>query len=133
VAAIGSTVVFSGDLSGDEDLEILGQIKGKVELPSHQLTVGESGRIEAEVKAKSVLVLGRVAGNVEASERVEIQASGIVEGDVRAPRLLVEEGAVVNGTIEMTERSEAAKRPTTTAATAPALRPAVAAAPSQTA
>jgi len=126
VAAIGSTVVFSGDLSGDEDLEILGQVKGKVELPSHQLTVGESGRIEAEVKAKSVLVLGRVAGNVEASERVEIQASGIVEGDVRAPRLLVQEGAVVNGTIEMTKAGEAGKRP---ASSAPAATPIAAAAP----
>ena len=126
MAAIGSTVVFSGDLSGDEDLEILGQVKGKVELPSHQLTVGESGRIEAEVKAKSVLVLGRVAGNVEASERVEIQASGIVEGDVRAPRLLVQEGAVVNGTIEMTKAAEAGKRP---ASSAPSATPIAAVAP----
>lgn len=115
MAAIGSTVVFSGDLSGDEDLEILGQVKGRVELPSHQLIVGESGRIEAEVKAKCVLVLGRVAGNVEASERVEIQESGVVEGDVRAPRLLVQEGAVVNGTIEMTKTAETAKRPSTNA------------------
>ena len=78
-----------------------------MELPSHQLIVGESGRIEAEVKAKSVLVLGRVSGNVEASERVEIQASGIVEGDVRAPRLLVQEGAVMNGTVEMTAGASA--------------------------
>lgn len=127
MAAIGSTVVFSGDLSGDEDLEILGEVKGKVELPSHQLIVGESGRIEAEVKAKSVLVLGRVAGNVEATERVEIQASGVVEGDVRTPRLLIQEGAVVNGSIEMTKGSEAAsKRP---APNAPSPTPMAAAAP----
>ena len=128
VAAIGTTVVFNGDLSGDEDLEILGQVKGKVSLPSHQLIVGESGRIEAEIKAKAVLVLGRVAGDVEASERVEIQSSGVVEGDVRAPRLLVQEGAVVNGSIEMTPAGEsAAKRPS---APAPAPRP-VAASPAQ--
>lgn len=114
VAAIGSTVVFSGELSGDEDLEILGQVKGKIELPSHQLIVGEGGRVEAEVKAKCVLVLGRVSGNVEASERLEIQASGIVEGDVRAPRLLIQEGAIVNGHIEMTKAPEASKRPVVT-------------------
>ena len=102
VAAIGSTIVFSGELTGDEDLEILGKVKGRIELPSHQLTVGEGGSVTAEIEAKSVLVIGEICGNVTATERVEVQANGIVQGDIRAPRLLILEGAEVNGSIEMT-------------------------------
>lgn len=109
VAAIGSTIVFSGELTGDEDLEILGKVKGKIELPSHQLTVGEGGSVTAEIEAKSVLVIGEICGNVSATERVEVQASGIVQGDIRAPRLLILEGAVVNGAIEMTRGDGAAR------------------------
>ncbi len=115
VAAIGSTIVFSGELTGDEDLEILGKVKGRIELPSHQLTVGEGGSVTAEIEAKSVLVIGEICGNVTATERVEIQANGIVQGDVRAPRLLILEGAVVNGSIEMTR----ADGPTRAKASAP--------------
>ena len=103
VAAIGCTIVFSGELTGDEDLEILGKVKGKIELPSHQLTVGEGGSVTAEIEAKSVLVIGQICGNVSATERVEVQANGVVEGDIRTPRLLIQEGAVVNGAIEMTK------------------------------
>ena len=73
VAAIGSTIVFSGELTGDEDLEILGKVKGRIELPSHQLTVGEGGSVTAEIEAKSVLVIGEICGNVTATERVEVQ------------------------------------------------------------
>lgn len=112
VAAIGCTIVFSGELTGDEDLEILGKVKGKIELPSHQLTVGEGGTVTAEIEAKSVLVIGQICGNVSATERVEVQANGIVEGDIRAPRLLIQEGAVVNGAIEMTKSDATARAKT---------------------
>ena len=108
VATIGGTIQFKGDLTGDEDLEILGQVEGKIDLPSHQLTIGDGGRVKAELTAKTVLVQGRVTGNVTATERVEVQSSGVVDGDIRAPRLLVAEGAVVNGAIEMTGKSASA-------------------------
>ena len=105
VAIIGGTIEFKGDLTGDEDLEILGKVEGRVDLPSHQLTIGDGSHVKAEVSAKVVLVLGKVTGNITATERLEVKASGAINGDIRAPRLLVEEGAVVNGGIEMTDRS----------------------------
>jgi len=108
MANIGKSISIKGDLSGNEDLVIEGKVEGKVELPNNQLTVGANGVVKAEVSAKSVVVIGRVAGNVKGSERIEIQATGIVEGDVAAPRLVVAEGAVVNGSIQMTKQGGAA-------------------------
>jgi len=101
VANIGESIVFKGELSGQEDLVLEGTVEGRVDLPDNQLTIGAKGRAHAELKAKTIVVVGRVNGNIRASDRCEIQSSGIVEGDVSAPRLMVEEGAVVNGSIEM--------------------------------
>ena len=98
MANIGKSIIFKGDLTGDEDIEIEGQIEGKISLPKNQLTIGAHGRVKAELSAKAVVVVGHIIGNVTATERVEIQASGVVEGDIRAPRLLIQEGAVVNRT-----------------------------------
>ncbi len=101
VASFGKSIVFKGDLSGDEDLEIEGRVEGQVKLVNHQLTIGAHGRVTAQVEAKNVIVIGHIAGNVIATERVEVQATGVVDGDIHAPRLLIQEGAVVNGSIEM--------------------------------
>ncbi len=112
MAMIGQSIVFKGELTGDEDLEIDGQVEGTVHLENHQLTIGANGNLKAEVIAKSIIVIGRVKGNLIASERIDIQASGIVEGDVRVPRLNVQEGAILNGSIDMSARSDAqAKKP----------------------
>ena len=108
VATIGKSIVFKGELSGDEDLEVDGAVEGDIKLPNHVLKIGAHGKVKASVIAKCVQVVGHVAGNVSATERVEIEASGIVEGDIRAPRLLVQEGAVINGAIEMTKAAGAA-------------------------
>ncbi len=105
MAHIGQAITIKGDLSGDEDLVIEGTVDGKLELPNHQLTIGAHGSIRGEVHAKSVLVIGRVTGNVYGSERVEIQATGIVEGDVTAPRLVIAEGGVVNGSVHMGQQA----------------------------
>ncbi|MCZ6784071.1 MAG: polymer-forming cytoskeletal protein [Proteobacteria bacterium] len=110
MANIGKSIIFKGDLTGDEDIEIEGQIEGKISLPKNQLTIGAHGRVKAELSAKAVVVVGHIIGNVTATERVEIQASGVVEGDIRAPRLLIQEGAVVNGAVEMTKGDGAAAR-----------------------
>jgi len=119
VANIGESILFKGELSGKEDLVLEGTVEGRVDLPDNQLTIGANGRAHAELKAKTVVVVGRVNGNIEASERCEIRSSGIVEGDVSAPRLMVAEGAVVNGSIEMGAAKKALQ------ATAPSSPPAV--------
>ena len=101
MANIGKSISLKGDLSGNEDLIIEGHVEGRVDLPSNLLTIGANGSVNAEVQAKTVVVIGKVTGNVSATERIEIQATGLVNGDVSAPRLVVAEGAVVNGSIEM--------------------------------
>ncbi len=105
VANIGKSISIKGDLTGNEDMVIEGKVEGKVDLPNNQLTVGANGTVRAEISAKAVVVVGRVAGNVQGSERVEIQGTGVVEGDVSAPRLVVAEGAVLNGAIKMTKKA----------------------------
>ncbi len=106
MANIGKSIAIKGDLTGNEDMLIEGTVDGKVDLPNNQLTIGANGKIRAELNAKSVIVIGKVTGNVAGTERVEIQATGIVEGDVSAPRLVVAEGAVLNGAINMTKRDQ---------------------------
>jgi cytoskeletal protein CcmA (bactofilin family) len=119
VASIGKSIVFKGELTGSEDLEVDGKMEGDIKLPDHVLTIGPNGEVKASVDAKCVQVIGHITGNVTATERVEVQASGIVEGDISAPKLLIQEGAVVNGAIQMTGQAGArpVERPTQSTST----------------
>ena len=119
VANIGKSISIRGDLTGNEDMVIEGQVEGKVDLPNNQLTVGADGKVKAEIHAKSVVVVGRVDGNVFGLERVEIQATGRVEGDVTAPKLIVAEGAQLNGAIKMTQKGDRTETAGSEAAAAP--------------
>jgi cytoskeletal protein CcmA (bactofilin family) len=101
MATIGKSITIKGDLTGKEDLVIEGTVEGRVELPEAQLTVGANGTIKAEIQAKAVVVIGKVAGNIYGTDRIEIQSTGVVKGDVSAPRLVVAEGAQLNGAIQM--------------------------------
>ena len=104
---IGKSIVVKGELHGSEDLTIEGQVEGKITLKQHVLTIGATGRIRAQVFAKSVVVLGEVTGNVEATERVSINAEGSVEGDIKAPRVAISEGAKFRGGIDMQQERQA--------------------------
>jgi cytoskeletal protein CcmA (bactofilin family) len=106
VANIGKSISIRGDLTGNEDMVIEGQVEGKVDLPNNQLTVGANGKLKAEIHAKTVVIVGHVDGNVFGLERVEIQATGRVDGDVTAPKLIVAEGAQLNGAIKMTQKGD---------------------------
>jgi cytoskeletal protein CcmA (bactofilin family) len=121
MATIGQSIVFKGELTGDEDLEIEGQVEGNVRLANNTLTIGSSGRLTAQVVAKAIIVIGRVKGNLTATERIEIQATGVVEGDVKAPKLNVQEGAVLNGGIDMSASASTSSQTTaqSSAAAAP--------------
>ncbi len=100
-ARIGQSVRIEGEVRGDEDLILDGQVKGTIELGTHQLTIGESGRAEADVSGRRVRVLGEVKGNVDAQEAIELGPTARVHGNLRAPQLRLEEGAQVNGRIDM--------------------------------
>ena len=101
MANIGKSITIKGDLSGNEDLQIDGSVEGRIDLPNNQLTIGAEGRVKAEVHAKSVVVIGHVTGHVSAAERSQVEATGIVDGDVKSPRLVIQEGAMLNGAVEM--------------------------------
>ncbi len=101
VVSIGKSVVIKGELNGSEDLTIEGQVEGKIELREHVLTIGPHGRIRAEVFAKIVVVQGEVTGNIKATEKVSIQDSGAVEGDITAPKVAIAEGARFRGSVDM--------------------------------
>ena len=101
---LGKSVVINGELSASEDLTLDGQMEGSVTLPNHTLTIGPAANIKASISAKAVVIMGAVTGNVTAGEKVEIRATGSVTGDLAAPRLVVAEGAVLNGSIQMTQK-----------------------------
>jgi cytoskeletal protein CcmA (bactofilin family) len=101
MANIGKSISIKGDVVGDEDTVLEGRVEGRVSLKNHHLTIGPNGDVQGEVSAKQVTVVGKVAGNVIASERIEVRETGRIQGDLIAPRLTVAEGAVINGAITM--------------------------------
>jgi cytoskeletal protein CcmA (bactofilin family) len=105
---IGSTIVIDGEVSGDEDLVIEGTVKGKLAL-RQGLYVESSGVIEADVETARVEVSGQVTGNIAASEKVELKADCRVVGDIRAPRILIADGAVFRGNVDMDVGARAPK------------------------
>ena len=106
-ALIGKSVVVKGELEGSEDLTIEGQVEGKIELRDHTLTIGQGGRIKAQVFAKAVIVCGELVGNINASESVEIRETGAVDGDVVSPRVAIADGAHFRGSIDMQRKGAA--------------------------
>lgn len=105
---IGKLVCIRGELTGSEDLTFDGQFEGRIDLSEQVLTIGPNARVEAEVYAREVIVLGRVLGNIKAADLVAIRDTGWVEGDIVAPRFAMAEGAHFNGRIVMQLEREAA-------------------------
>lgn len=110
MANIGKSITIKGDLSGNEDLQIDGTVEGRIDLPNNQLTIGAEGRVKAEVHAKAVVVIGHVTGNLAAADRIQVEATGIVDGDVKAPRLVIQEGAMLNGSVEMSSGAKSSSK-----------------------
>lgn len=100
-ATIGSTIRIKGDVSGDENLTVEGTIEGTVTLKQHSLAVGKSGRLNADAYAKVIRVEGHVEGNLYAEEQVLVKQSGIVRGNIIAPRVTMEDGCTFKGSIDM--------------------------------
>ena len=97
---IGQSIVIDGEISGEEDLIIQGTVKGKVVL-KESLFVEASGMVEADITVQNVEVGGRVTGNIVATDKVEMKADCRVIGDVRAPRILIADGASFKGNVDM--------------------------------
>jgi cytoskeletal protein CcmA (bactofilin family) len=100
-ATIGRTLKIKGEISGSEALYIDGSIEGKINMPESRVTIGRNGKVDASIVAREVVVMGKVTGNLECSDRVDIRSEGSVTGDVATSRISVEDGAVLKGGIQV--------------------------------
>ena len=114
VSTIGESIVIKGELSADEDVVVEGQVEGNISLNQNVLTVGEHGQVEATVVAKTVVVAGKVRGNIIAAEKVGIRDTGLMEGNICTPRLVIATGAYFRGDVDM--RQSQSGRPAATSA-----------------
>lgn len=108
LAQIGKSLVVKGDLTGSEDLYVDGQIEGSIALKDNSLTVGPHGQVKASVEAKGVVVQGKLEGNINATERVELRKSAIVTGDIITQRIAIEDGAYLKGKIDIQGKADKA-------------------------
>ena len=97
---IGSTIVIDGEITGDEDLVVQGTVKGRVSLREN-IIVEESGTLEANVETATITIHGKVTGDIAASQRAELKSNCRVVGDIRAPRILIADGASFKGNVDM--------------------------------
>ena len=100
VGIIGKGIVIKGNLTGGGDLVIEGRVEGQISLKNH-LTIEQTGRVQADIKADELTINGEASGNIDASTKVSISTAAKVSGDIKAPRVVIEDGAVFNGSIEM--------------------------------
>ena len=121
---IGPGIRIKGEVSGEEDLLVQGAVEGSIRLAGNQLIVGESGQVNADVQAKTVKIDGAVSGDIVATENVVISKLGNVQGNIVAPRVSLEDGAVFKGSIDMNPAETAGKaRPVVAASPEPAKIP----------
>jgi cytoskeletal protein CcmA (bactofilin family) len=100
-ATIGRTLVIKGEVSGSESLFIDGRVEGSLSFPDNRVTIGRNGNVAANVNAKEVVIMGKVQGNVECTDRLDIRSEGSLTGDVITHRISVEEGAILKGGVEV--------------------------------
>lgn len=121
-ATIGKSLTIKGEITGSEMLYIDGHVEGSVNLPGNRVVVGRNGHVAANISAREVVVLGKVNGNINASDRVDIRNEGSLTGDVVAQRISIEDGAYFKGGIDIRKPATESKGSTvtTSAVTTPA-------------
>jgi cytoskeletal protein CcmA (bactofilin family) len=121
-ATIGRTLLIKGEISGSESLYIDGRVEGTLTFKDHRVTVGRNGSVQANISAREVVIMGKVTGNLECSDRVDIRSEGSLTGDVVSARISVEDGAILRGSVQLTpgeqkqEKSQAQETPKAAAA-----------------
>ena len=108
-ATIGKSLVIKGEVTGSESLYIDGKVEGSINLSGNRVTVGRNGQVAANITAREIVVLGKVRGNVTASDRVDIRSEGSLTGDVAAARISIEDGAYFKGGIDIRKPGEGVK------------------------
>jgi len=115
-ATIGKSVQIRGEVKGSEDLLVDGLVGGTITLSDSRLTIGANARVQANVSARDVVILGTLNGNINATGRVEMRSGCHVNGDLRSSRLAIEENAVFSGKVDLIQSSGSAEKPTASAA-----------------
>ena len=100
-ATIGRSLVIKGEVSGAESLYIDGRIEGSVNLTDNRITIGRNGTVAANIVAREVVIMGKVHGNIQCSDRLDIRSEGSLTGDVVTPRISVEDGAMIKGSVQV--------------------------------
>src|SRR5207249_11957634 len=121
-ATIGKSLVIKGEVTGSESLYMGGRVEGSINLAGNRVTVGRNGVVAANINAREIVVLGKVRGNLTASDRVDIRSDGSLTGDVVAARISIEDGAFFKGGIDIRKAGQAGKpngeeRPTAVSST----------------
>src|SRR5712692_829525 len=110
---VSKAISIKGEINGKEDLFIDGEVQGKIHITDGAVTVGANGRVTADIEAREIVVRGKVKGSLRGRERVQVGRTGEAMGDIVAPRLVVEEGAILSGKVDVT-RAEDARGPRST-------------------
>jgi cytoskeletal protein CcmA (bactofilin family) len=113
------SVIVKGEIHGREDLTIDGEVEGSIELQEHRLTIGPNAKVNATVKAREVVVLGALHGNVETRDRVEIRKEARLVGDIRTARIMIEDGAYFKGAVDIVRAETPKPQPQPVAAPKP--------------
>jgi len=100
-AHIGRSLVIKGEVTGAESLFIDGRVEGTINFPDNRVTIGRNGTVTANITAKELVIMGKVQGNVECADRLDIRSEGLLSGDVITHRISVEEGAILKGGVEV--------------------------------
>jgi len=109
-ATIGKSLVIKGEVTGSESLYIDGRVEGSINLAGNRVTVGRNGVVAANINAREIVVLGKVRGNLTASDRVDIRSDGSLTGDVVAARISIEDGAFFKGGIDIRKGGQASPK-----------------------
>ncbi len=110
-ASIGRSLVIKGEVSGSESLYVDGRIEGTINIPEHRITIGRNGIVTADINAREVVIMGKVNGNVICNDRLDIRSEGAVTGDVITPRISVEDGAHLRGSVQVQASEQKSKQP----------------------
>jgi cytoskeletal protein CcmA (bactofilin family) len=116
-ATIGKSLVIKGEVTGSESLYIDGRVEGSINLSGNRVTIGRNGVVSANISAREIVVLGKVRGNLTASDRVDIRSDGSLTGDVVAARISIEDGAFFKGGIDIRKAGSAGAKPEEVTAT----------------
>lgn len=100
-AHIGSTVVIKGEISAKENICVSGRVEGRIDVSDHIVTIEAGAQVDADVTANTIVIAGTTVGSLVAEERIELRATAVVEGDVKAPRLAVADGACLCGKVDV--------------------------------